>query len=979
MHAFNTSAGFVPAFPMGVSVAPDPIFGMKFAPPPSPYSSAPGVTPSLSSAYFTPPPSIQSSASSRPPLRPNRKPRDLAQIKAERRMEIERRCRELDPPLMPSTLAYMEAYQVAIGIPMVLNDNAWNLLKTRLLSQRTEAELREQEHLAQLQSRYLEEEERKRQEEHLRLARERLEHEKSQAKRPIQEKLQKYAIDFVNVHWNRGHAITYNNCPQFAAEILQHVRQQFYNPQTWDGRTLLLEDMKVLYKDTIQRYVKRFREDLFLCRECNNGKKRFVFDSIIQHHAAKHTDVLSNGTIVVYWKSKWPEEPPFDPNPIKDLHRNSLPSAPPAECLKHSPVAGSSLSGATLHGDEVTAIAQKTWFALDYIKGMSSSLRLYVTLNQVVIQYQIKYKHAPSIPLLVDCVGIRAELEELKNVGNLRCGRCLSSSSVDDPRNVDYEFLELLEHFHIQHEEAPQRSRGTIAGSGSATEANWNEDIIWLPDVAYIKSLLHAPGIDYRKLNLIATVLPQHFPRPLPDIDPIPYEIDVPVTGRAEPAEVYYRTENRTISGSFLEHDIAAPHTSRCSTAAGADEYDPQRPGSTMLPHTRHESVWTSAHKSTRPAPPQGFVYHKSTPAFQSRPLLEVVDPNKLLHTDERYRIRQPIVITHPPSVTPSAYPQNSYRAQLGQGTMHRDKGEHHVRSRPLSPVPVRNVEPGMLPKQGIATPSDSMTAAEKFLDTFDFLDDEKSHSEHGLYTSNQVDERYDVSYQERQHYDHFDNGYRSNGGRALRYDDDIVRSRPVSSKSTPRPRQYDEVVEDDRHPTRSHQLATVAFPQTRDEHNGFHHEGARRTYVEQYQNGLPLRTAVDDERYIVERTVPFEPQYRRILEPVSPVLHYRQVSQVLTRYREVLPDNQIHYSKDDHLVDEAVEPFEYVRVPLQEDRYSTPRYYVERPGSGYPPRYVQYEPLPTRHPVYEDERPRYSRMTATPQNYYEPDPHDDR
>jgi hypothetical protein len=39
--------------------------------------------------------------------------------------------------------------------------------------------------------------------------------------------------------------------------------------------------------------------------------KPFGFEGVIQHYAAKHTSLLSLGSIVVHWRAEWPEHPPF--------------------------------------------------------------------------------------------------------------------------------------------------------------------------------------------------------------------------------------------------------------------------------------------------------------------------------------------------------------------------------------------------------------------------------------------------------------------------------------------------------------------------------------------------------------------------------------------------------------------------------------------------------------------------------------------
>jgi hypothetical protein len=55
----------------------------------------------------------------------------------------------LDPPLTAGVLAHMPSFQAAIQIIQPLDDGAWQVLEPRLISQRQDAEQRENERLAQ--------------------------------------------------------------------------------------------------------------------------------------------------------------------------------------------------------------------------------------------------------------------------------------------------------------------------------------------------------------------------------------------------------------------------------------------------------------------------------------------------------------------------------------------------------------------------------------------------------------------------------------------------------------------------------------------------------------------------------------------------------------------------------------------------------------------------------------------------------------
>ncbi|OAP63457.1 hypothetical protein AYL99_02684 [Fonsecaea erecta] len=151
---------------------------------------------------------------------------------------------------------------------------------------------------------------------------------------PARDKLQKFARDFIHQTWSDGRAVTRATAPKFAAEVLCHVRQRFDEvlfqedrmlelkgtafPQDQESlacRKLNLEDLKWVYEEFVKPHTERFGKELFLCHVCDVNQKLFAFEAVIQHFAAKHTNSLSSGTSIVYWKADWPLEPPFDPHP----------------------------------------------------------------------------------------------------------------------------------------------------------------------------------------------------------------------------------------------------------------------------------------------------------------------------------------------------------------------------------------------------------------------------------------------------------------------------------------------------------------------------------------------------------------------------------------------------------------------------------------------------------------------------------------
>lgn len=255
-------------------------------------------------------------------------------MKAARRLAIEQRCLELEPPIEPNVLNHMESFQNALQISTPLTDSAWAVLKPRLLAQREAAEQKENERIVQsrlLQAKY---EERRQQEAHLKEVKEVLDREWDEAQSPIRELLGHYADEIIKGRWKEGQSVTNDASPKFAADVLIHVRSRFYrhiaeedaaahaarqevkkdSPNGPPTRKLILENMKWVFDTKIKPFTEQFRKELFLCHVCDNSKF-YGFEGVIQHYAAKHTNTLSLGSVVVHWRAEWPEFPPFHPDP----------------------------------------------------------------------------------------------------------------------------------------------------------------------------------------------------------------------------------------------------------------------------------------------------------------------------------------------------------------------------------------------------------------------------------------------------------------------------------------------------------------------------------------------------------------------------------------------------------------------------------------------------------------------------------------
>ncbi|KAK0666231.1 hypothetical protein QBC41DRAFT_305409 [Cercophora samala] len=265
-----------------------------------------------------------------PHVRHERTAAEVAELKAARRAEIERRALLLEPPLGPNVLRHIPSFQAAMQIPHPpFDEKAWEVLKPRLLAQRADAEQRERENAAAIQTK---------QDSHLETtlastkeARDLIDKAWEDQQGPLRERIASYADEIIRDGWSNGKKVTKETCGRFAIEALGYVRKRFYAEIAKDidaaksaGQTppvdppegpftqkLTLENMKWIFDTKIKTITDRYRKEFFYCNGCEGNTKTFGFEGVIQHFAAKHTSALSSGSIVVYWRAEWPEHPPF--------------------------------------------------------------------------------------------------------------------------------------------------------------------------------------------------------------------------------------------------------------------------------------------------------------------------------------------------------------------------------------------------------------------------------------------------------------------------------------------------------------------------------------------------------------------------------------------------------------------------------------------------------------------------------------------
>ena len=502
--------------------------------------------------------------------KPERNFHEIIRMKAERRAEIERRCLNLDPPLRASTLTYMDAFNAAVQIPMLLNHNAWDVLKPRLLAQRADAERKEAEQAVAAPVLEAAPELGPKQEEPQPTADGTGDRIWDDIQKPARDKIKDYADEYIASIWADGRAINKATSGKFAADVLLHVRRRFYevvaeqddslsaqqmtiphDSPLQDMRKLKLEDMKWIFEEAIRPHTERFGREIFLCSACDAGAKRFSFDAVIQHYAAKHTSALSHGNAVVYWKADWPAEPPFHPSPdtiwnhepdhrppFTSQYASSPPYFPNPTASWMSPMhmpPGQPNGLYHMQSEELVSAVLQIWDATQEIRDLSDSVRLYVIIHHVAMRLTQRFTNEPPLSMFADCINHNPALRAIKDLQGLQCKSCRAfgtgSGQTPFPQDVPmYSASELFDHFQRTHVEldarTPQRNfaRPLSMSSMDAPRMDWKFDMIELPHESTIRNLMYSPGINLQKLQTVSSVLPHYFPVPLPPIEPIPFD-----------------------------------------------------------------------------------------------------------------------------------------------------------------------------------------------------------------------------------------------------------------------------------------------------------------------------------------------------------------------------------------------------------------------------------------------------------------------
>lgn len=578
----------------------------------------------------------------RPQQRAERNVQEVEQAKIARRREIEQRCQDLQPPIMASTLPFMDAFKAAIQIALPLNERAWEVLKPRLLAQRADAERKELLHSASLRGSTTQPEAREQFEEEQRVAQENETNMWQELKVPSRERIQRYAQEFIHQTWSDGRGVTKATASKFAAEVLCYVRQRFdeeiarednmlalkrtafpQDPESLACRKLKLRDMKWAFEELVKPHTERFGKDLFLCRVCDTNQKLFSLEAIIQHYAAKHTNGLSYGNTIVYWEADWPIEPPFDPSPnipwVHDQSHGLLQQE--TRHQSSSPAWLSQKSGRTgvyhNHVNEVISLTTRYWRMTEGVWDLTNSVRLYVVIQHVNAGFLRRFKVELGLPLFQDVIATRTELHFLRGVTGLRCRPCSENfraipSRLGEVSGIEHSVLDLLSHFQHAHCDSDALSsnpgfQGPSNGLGQGSaRPDWKRDMIWLPSGAAIRALQHSRGIDQNKLQTIAEAFPDLFAHP-PPLAGMAQQSNQPLVAVPLPGSRFIDSVPARVGHLNMRGTGAGYYSTRSEGSVSVrDEHDPHGPTPAVPPRSPLEA------QPIMSSPPRGVAHHRA-------------------------------------------------------------------------------------------------------------------------------------------------------------------------------------------------------------------------------------------------------------------------------------------------------------------------------------------------------------------------------
>lgn len=320
--------------------------------------------------------------------------------------------------------------------------------------------------------------------------------------------------------------ITEENAARFVVDVFRHCRESFISQKPVRHR-LTLDDLKWLYDTQIKSLVSKVipSMELFLCKECPENPRRWLFEPLIQHWCAKHTAPPGRRLVKVDWKNDWPSIGPFAADPPPPSGPRSMRKETPRNGYQNtSRLDRNNFRGYKNHSadhyqselnrpgkneghrdriETMATDAREAWIQYGAIEGLQPSGHIFAVITKAARKFQSKFAEELPLPLFKEAVVKHPYLQPLRDIKDLECLECWKrhEKRKDGPSKMTYTAVELMIHFAAVHERKPKG------------HMDWSRHMIRLPYPRNISGLVQNDGSQKPEedRNLLEDIFPWAF------------------------------------------------------------------------------------------------------------------------------------------------------------------------------------------------------------------------------------------------------------------------------------------------------------------------------------------------------------------------------------------------------------------------------------------------------------------------------------
>ncbi|UKZ62722.1 uncharacterized protein TrAtP1_003956 [Trichoderma atroviride] len=430
--------------------------------------------------------------------RPKRRAREITeQLKSQRRADIERRARRLQPPIPLDILVDLPSFQMSLEKAEPLRDKEWNSLKQQFISQYKKMKRAEGKNALAAKA-----SEKHQANSTAKKGTETALQDEHDAETLVKIRISALADQFIGDHLSEGQSIEQEGHAQFIIGVMAYVRKQYYAEfskidSTSSAPKLTLGDMVWIFDHKVKQILADTDQDLFSCRKCLNSKKRFGFSAFIHHYLSKHA--LKHGPkpgkegkkLRNRLRIDWPEEFPFESSPIQQV-----------STVDSKPLSSQTTEVDDAYKPRIDAMAKaitSVWKIMKYVKHISFSAKLLVSIYHVAKEFQEDDPELVPLDTFVDVLNHFKSSPNLATYHGLACKICMLSQTREEDDKCLFTLPGLAKHFHVVHEK------------GGVPLTDWRVDLIWLPDMQMFQDLRTKVWESKRAFKLTSEALPWLF------------------------------------------------------------------------------------------------------------------------------------------------------------------------------------------------------------------------------------------------------------------------------------------------------------------------------------------------------------------------------------------------------------------------------------------------------------------------------------